>query len=125
MKKTTISSSILLMGGICSSTLRTELSFVMSTALLHLSFGSDLNAVAVVSTNDVWAVGANLPGGYPFTTLIEHWNGTQWNIVNSPNPGKFNLLGAITASASNFWAVGYYGKSRDHNHMLTELYAWC
>ena len=53
------------------------------------TFGARLNAVAVVSSTDVWAVGFDpLPGGAAFVkqTLIEHWNGTKWSIVPSPNP---------------------------------------
>src|SRR5437764_621866 len=39
-----------------------------------------LNGVAVVSANDVWAVGY-----YSGGTLIEHWDGTSWSVVPSPN----------------------------------------
>jgi hypothetical protein len=59
-----------------------------------------LNAVTIVSQNDVWAIGL---GG-----LIEHWNGTRWQIVSSPIPGpsvlSLNALSALTAN--DIWAVG-------------------
>src|SRR5579863_7528626 len=38
-----------------------------------------LNSVAVISLNDVWAVGTTSSG-----TLTEHWNGTQWSVVPRP-----------------------------------------
>lgn len=82
-----------------------------------------LNAVAVVSTNDVWAVGysSSTPISLPtqsYTSsrvLIEHWDGSKWSIVLGPNPGKmFNELDAIAAlSANNVWTVGYSSNSSD------------
>src|SRR5207244_508039 len=46
--------------------------------------------------------------------LIEHWNGTSWAIVNSPNATSLDnfiedsyLNGVTCASASDCWAVGY------------------
>ena len=40
--------------------------------------------------------------------MIEHWNGTQWTVVPSPNPSStLNVLNAVAAvSANNVWAVG-------------------
>ncbi len=84
--------------------------------------GSDLDAVAVVSTNDVWAVGDNQPGG-SFTTLIEHWDGTQWSVVPSPSPGsQYNVLyGVAAVSISDVWAVGY---SSSGNSQQTLIEHW-
>jgi hypothetical protein len=40
-------------------------------------------------------------------TLIEHWDGTAWNVVTSPSPGFFNELFSVHArSATDVWAVG-------------------
>ena len=69
-----------------------------------------LSAVAAVSAHDVWAVctsGSQTSSGQ---TLIEHWNGTNWQIVQSPNPSsRYNTLSGVTAvSATNVWAVGFY-----------------
>jgi hypothetical protein len=62
-----------------------------------------LSAVAALTATDVWAVGA--AGSYPhFQTLIEHWNGTRWQVVPSRHQGA---LGGVTAvAADNVWAVG-------------------
>jgi anti-sigma factor RsiW len=70
-----------------------------------------LYSVAAVSFNDVWAVGSYYPYGYPTQTLIEHWNGSRWSIIPSPNLGiSGNLLSAVAAvSANDAWAVGSAG----------------
>lgn len=70
---------------------------------------SGLSAVAAVSANDVWAVGASGSQRSNGQTLIEHWDGASWQIVTSPNPGSiYNTLYGVTAiSASDVWAVGY------------------
>lgn len=67
-----------------------------------------LNAVAAVSTNNVWAVGDYASSGTGNNTLVEHWNGSQWSVVASPNPANINdMLNGITAlSATNIWAAG-------------------
>src|SRR5438046_2216605 len=39
-----------------------------------------LKAVAVVTANNVWAV-----GGQQGHTLVEHWDGTSWSVVPSPD----------------------------------------
>jgi len=60
----------------------------------------------VIDANDIWAVGYTLTGNYQ--TLTEHWDGSQWSIVPSPNVGDYgNQLSGVTALASNdVWAVG-------------------
>src|SRR5579863_10464503 len=51
-----------------------------------------LNAVDDLSPGNAWAVGNSFSGGVETTpggvTLIEHWNGTSWSIVPSPNPAS-------------------------------------
>ncbi len=67
-----------------------------------------LYGVSAASSNDVWAVGYDYTVGAPASTLIEHWNGTQWSIVSSPNVTGSNQLHGVSAiSATNAWAVGY------------------
>jgi len=71
---------------------------------------SQFRAVRAASTNDVWAVGSSFSNATGFQTLIEHWNGTQWSQVTSPNPGGSStnntLTGLAVTSTSNAWAVG-------------------
>jgi hypothetical protein len=75
--------------------------------------GNRLNAVTAISGSNIWAVGAHgtfTDDPVSSETLVEHWNGTAWKIVESPNPDTSgNELNAIVAlSASNIWAVGSY-----------------
>jgi uncharacterized repeat protein (TIGR01451 family) len=56
-----------------------------------------------------WAVGDHGPGGSSDRTLIEHFDGTAWTIVNSPNTNSTdaNDLGNVAcAAAADCWAVG-------------------
>ena len=79
-----------------------------------------LNAVAAISANDVWAVGNYTDFNYNDQTIIEHWNGSSWNIVASPNPGpSYNHLNGITVlSASDIWAVGEYYNSAGEQTLI-------
>src|SRR5947209_14875409 len=49
---------------------------------------NELVGIAAVSANDIWSVGSFNVGPYAnsLRTLTEHWNGTSWSIVPSPNP---------------------------------------
>jgi hypothetical protein len=81
-------------------------------------FYSELYAVDATSTSDAWAVGGYATGQSgggnsndgPHSTLAQHWNGTSWTTVSTPNPGvsSRNLYGVKAFSPSNAWAVGYY-----------------
>lgn len=80
------------------------------------TFGNNLNAVAVVSANNVWAVGFSPdPSGTPLyfhRSLVEHWDGNIWSVVTSPNPaGKpdVQLNGIAVVSGNDIWAVGHSG----------------
>lgn len=70
--------------------------------------GGSLASVSAISANDIWAVGTSYKDGRTKYTLAEHWNGTQWSIVPTPDPGIYsNLLTSVVALASNdVWAVG-------------------
>jgi hypothetical protein len=74
-----------------------------------------LNGVAAVSPSEAWAVGytAGDPATYTSTTLVEHWTGSAWSVVPSPNPSTDPLYGAnqlndVRAFAPNdVWAAGW------------------
>ena len=73
------------------------------------SADDNLISVTAISTNDIWAVGLFSIIGSPGNsqTLTEHWNGSQWKIVASPNTIFSDGLNAIAAIATNdVWAVG-------------------
>jgi len=75
-----------------------------------------LNAVDDLGPSNAWAVGTSFGGGVGATpagvTLIEHWNGTSWSIVPSPNPaagvsGDTDVLNAISGTGpSDLWVAG-------------------
>jgi hypothetical protein len=71
-----------------------------------------LKSVTCNSGSDCWTVGYFNAGDVnnPVDqTLIEHWDGTAWTIVSSPNRNnyRFNFLNAVTcSSASECWAAG-------------------
>jgi len=70
---------------------------------------NSLAGAAVVSSNDIWAVGeSDNSSGIP-ATLIEHWDGTTWNIATSPAPGSASLLSGASAdpASGQAWAVGH------------------
>jgi hypothetical protein len=72
---------------------------------------SYLTDATCVSSSDCWAGGYSFTGAAgPYQTLIEHWDGTSWAIVSSPNSVTVpnNVLNAVTCvSTSDCWAVGY------------------
>ncbi|HJT58544.1 MAG TPA: hypothetical protein VJ761_18700 [Ktedonobacteraceae bacterium] len=67
------------------------------------------SSLAVVSSTSVWAVGSAANWSGPAQTLVGHWDGTQWTVVPSPNPGSsVDILNAVVSIGSrNIWAVGY------------------
>lgn len=83
---------------------------------------SELDGVAAVGPNDVWAVGQATIDTNHARTLIEHWDGSSWKIVRSPNrTGMANTLQGVWAvSANDVWAVGWSGTTQFPQLSLTE-----
>jgi hypothetical protein len=73
-----------------------------------------LTSVHANATNDATAVGfLSNSGTRTVTTLVEHWDGTQWTVIPSPNQsetaGSFNTLQSVTGtSGSNLYAAGFF-----------------
>src|SRR5215471_4487388 len=86
------------------------------------NMGSDNNSVsalAAVSSNDVWATGHfTIPGTQTENGLIEHWDGSRWNLVPNPNPGtRSHFIKAVSAVSTNdVWDVGYTADQNGNNH---------
>ena len=82
---------------------------------------NSLSSVAAVADNDVWAVGwafnAQLNA---YRTVTEHWNGTRWSLVRSPNATNgYNLLNGIGVVAANdVWAVGQAAIGSTYNTLV-------
>jgi hypothetical protein len=76
------------------------------------NIGPDANflyGVDAVTANDVWAVGeGNSHDISTGVSMAQHWNGTAWSVVPTPNVGlKANVLYAVEAIAMNdVWAFG-------------------
>ena len=71
---------------------------------------NELTAVAARTASDAWAVGTfRSPSSTAFKTLIEHFDGTSWQVVPSPNAGpSYNELNAVSAdSSTDAWTVGF------------------
>jgi len=90
-----------------------------------------LFGVTALAPNDAWAVGFFVDAANqdrPQKTLIEHWDGTSWKVVPSPNVGGPNtqtisnqLRGVIAVSANDVWAFGdtdAFGPSKIINLVL-------
>ena len=87
------------------------------------SHSGSLSGVVALAADDVWAVGAYADGG-PTLTLIEHWDGTAWTVVPSPNKGPYpNDLSAVSAVApDDIWAVGtWFTKAFDDRTLTLTL----
>jgi hypothetical protein len=74
---------------------------------------SSLSDVAARSSSSAWAVGSYADSAQFQQTLIEHWNGSAWKQVPSPNPGgagTWNILAGVAyISRTSAWAVGSSG----------------
>jgi len=70
---------------------------------------NELNGIAAAAANDGWAVGDYRDSAGVDRALAEHWNGTAWNIVATPNVGAGdNVFASIASVGSNdVWAVGF------------------
>jgi len=66
-----------------------------------------LNDVAATSSSDVWAVGT--ASGNASQAVSAHWNGTDWNLVPTPEISEFeyNLEAIDTLSTQDVWTVGH------------------
>jgi len=90
------------------------------------SLGSLLNGVTALSSGNVWAVGQYYPSNNSTSeeTLVEHWTGSQWKVVASPNsPSGVSGNGFTSVAAetkNNLWAVGAYYNRQSNPQILTE-----
>jgi hypothetical protein len=79
-------------------------------------FSATFQGVTVLSPTDAWAVGyESTQNGQPPQTLVQHWNGSTWSVVTSPNrdpkgsPILTNTLNSVAArSTKDITAVGLW-----------------
>ncbi len=84
---------------------------------------NELFAVDASSATDVWGVGYWLVDAFTERTLAEHWDGTKWSIVSTPNVGQESnaLNGVAAVSPTDAWAVGIANSANiDVGHALVE-----
>jgi hypothetical protein len=99
---------------------------------------NSLGGVVALAPDNVWAVGFSTastqppPGQYdvPTKTLIEHYDGTSWSVVSSPNVGPNSqyqsnrLLGVTAVSPTDIWAFGSYFAASGSENQITLLMQW-
>jgi hypothetical protein len=80
--------------------------------------------IDAISPTDIWAVGYQDTSFLHFQPLIEHWDGTAWEVVSFPEfPGNDNILNDVSAASSDdVWAVGFQGDS--HAELRTLAMHW-
>ena len=74
------------------------------------------------SPTEAWAVGES--SATPTSqqrALIEHFDGSKWNVVSSPTTGQLSDLGGVAAiSPSDVWATGSFFNVSGNQQMLVE-----
>jgi hypothetical protein len=92
----------------------------------------ELDSVAALASNDVWAVGPmDIGAQHIFKPLIERWDGTAWRIVDNPTPAgaietRLNAIATIPG-AKQLWAVGLWRGPAGYGQPLIERWdgaAW-
>ena len=72
---------------------------------------NELTGAVAISPGDAWTAGWYFDGTAD-QTLVEHWNGSSWRRMATPDVGGSSALNALYAisasSAGDAWAVGRY-----------------
>jgi hypothetical protein len=73
------------------------------------AWADGLASVTALSADDAWAVGLQEPTENTERTLVEHWDGTSWEVIPTPNAGIASGLSSVGfAGSTDAWAVGWY-----------------
>ena len=79
-----------------------------------------LNGITAVTASDAW-----IAGTYNDQSLVEHWDGSHWSIVSTPDlssSGNYGLSGIAAISTSDVWAVGAISSARQHFQSLAGIH---
>jgi len=90
---------------------------------MNSNTGNFINAVSGAASNDVWAVGFAFTCSGPLKPMALHWDGTQWNVVQTPNliaVDNAALNGVLALASNNIYAVGYHPASNGAIRTLIE-----
>jgi hypothetical protein len=73
------------------------------------TFDNELFGVSALNSTDIWAVGEQRSAfGQPFQSLAEHWNGTTWSLIATPNTtGDNEVIWVAALEAGHAVGVGY------------------
>jgi hypothetical protein len=100
---------------------------VVQIPLVGVGVVSPFNGAGVIalSPRNAWIVGSSTRAQGDEETLIEHWDGSAWNVVASPNPATISFLSGLTKvpGSGALWAVGGYYNSQNVELTLTEQYS--
>jgi len=94
---------------------------VISAQNVPGSTTNNLRSVWAISSSDAWAVGFDVQGSPAAAfTLAEHWDGTSWTIVPTPDLGTLGsrLTGVWAASSTDLFAVGWALKDQSRQRPL-------
>jgi hypothetical protein len=85
-------------------------------------YENDLQAVTAVSANDIWAVGEREGLDYVLHTLAEHWDGSTWSVVSTPDAGTGDddFFDVSKGPGTGVSAVGYSANSQGLTQTLIE-----
>jgi hypothetical protein len=78
----------------------------------RLKRDTEIDGVFAVAPDDIWAAGTaatRYTRSDPRRTLVEHWDGTAWSIVPTPDADpQWNYLNGIggLVGTDDLWAVG-------------------
>lgn len=79
---------------------------MFDTPLMHPK-GDSLEAVAVIASNDVWAVGGGKTSASGANAYILHWDGSSWTLQTTATPGILSRLRDVKAiTSTDIWACG-------------------
>ena len=97
----------------------------------HPGGGDYLQGVTCLTASNCWAVGyyinaSGIQG--PYQTEVQHYDGSTWSLVSSPNSDVNDRLNTVACTSStDCWAVGYAQHTGGYPQTLTEHYdgsAW-
>ena len=68
-----------------------------------------VTSISIDPAGQAWLVGEAFgpAPNYTETPLVEHWNGSSWSAVTSPNLGA--ISGVVSVSATDAWIAGVHG----------------
>lgn len=81
-----------------------------------------LTSVSCASGTDCWAAGVASNNDVDHDPLMEHWDGSSWNVVSVPAKGtNVNALAGVTCGpTSDCWTVGHFLDAGNTGHTLIE-----